>query len=75
MGLDALVLADEDGTDDPDGRTAVFTVNEGAAMVGLYNEVVQKTDSFTAAKKVEEATGRPSQEGFRIRHRGVPRSC
>ena len=53
MGLDALVLADEDGTDDPDGRTAVFTVNEGAAMVGLYNEVVQKTDSFTAAKKVE----------------------
>ena len=54
-----------DGTETQD--TATFSVDSSVKAVGLYNEVIQKTGSFSVSKKVEGSNKEAfSKETFRI---------
>ena len=54
-----------DGTETQD--TTTFSVDSSVKAVGLYNEVIQKTGSFSVSKKVEGSNKEAfSKETFRI---------
>ena len=53
------------GTETPD--TATFSVESSVQAVSLYNDVIEKTGSFSVAKKVEGSNKEAfSKETFRI---------